>query len=788
MGAVSVPGSPRRVLHDAVSISSVSDERLRSGDDAATNSSASGSSGVGGIIGVDAVVAASFSTPHHPAPRHAFPNVVSDDLRALREKYLVGKAVGKGGYSVVYKGRRVCDGTAVAVKRVDLRGMPDKKRERCLREVQLLGNVRHGNVVTMLDSFLDSKFLVIVFEWASGGDLKRFIKKRRDANKPLDEPETWTVFSQIVDALAHLHRRDVGVAHRDVKPANVLVVNGVVKLADLGLGKRIAPSRENLETDFDGNGDGDARNKTMRSKVGTPYYVAPEIVRGDPYGLASDVWSLGCLLYELSTLRSPFEMLGPGANVKHVFKRIGTNQYAPLVENGKLSPVLVELTSAMLQTDPSKRPTMQDIKRTCDAAVRAFAMVDHEGQTRGVYAAAELVCDRLCYLSVKTREWDVKSAPKNGTLESALGQPGVFVEPAAFETDAVRFTRLAKLCAWLLPLAQGEDTRAQTLLLVSELAAALEAYACSAEPGDETVGETTKEVTTGVTTALSSLPPTPPKGPPPPPLTKSSPRRARDAGAKERVSFNGEEKRASVPLQSISVVPAAAETFPEKESAPELKKAKAAPPPPLAALRSYSLTTPTEDELVCFALASRLADAARACVGADANVARKLQFASAAAVARGHGWAAVTVLSTLCECAFRRVGSSTQAVGVLEVLEKNKQSPRKQTPTKKWSPRKPKLEKFPSPSQSKRSPIGAVKKSPEPNLVEEEPHVKTVSLSPEVGIENAETRLVSPAPVKKSASRAMRAAAAARARLAARNSWQRVFDAGQVEVKKIVIS
>jgi hypothetical protein len=73
-------------------------------------------------------------------------------------------------------------------------------------------------------------------------------------------------------------------------------------------------------------------------------------------------------------------------------------------------------------------------------------------------------------------------------------------------------------------------------------------------------------------------------------------------------------------------------------------------------------------------------------------------------------------------------------------------------------------------------------------LVEVEPHVKTVSLSPEVGIENAETRLVSPAPVKKSASRAMRAAAAARARLAARNSWQRVFDAGQVEVKKIVIS
>ena len=113
--------------------------------------------------------------------RHAFPVVRSDPVSHLRAKYRVGKAVGKGGYAVVYKGARVFDGLPVAVKKVDIRGMPDKKRERCLREVQLLGNVTHGNVVRMLDSFLDDRYLVIVFEWADGGDLRRFVRARREA-------------------------------------------------------------------------------------------------------------------------------------------------------------------------------------------------------------------------------------------------------------------------------------------------------------------------------------------------------------------------------------------------------------------------------------------------------------------------------------------------------------------------------------------------------------------------------------------------------------------------------
>ena len=335
--------------------------------------------------------------------------------------------------------------------------MPDKKRERCLREVQLLGNVTHGNVVRMLDSFLDDRYLVIVFEWADGGDLRQFVRARREAKKPLDEPEIWTVFAQIVDALAHLHRRDVGVAHRDVKPANVLVVNGVVKLADLGLGKRVDEGDAPSGAGEDEASDEVSADGGMRSKVGTPYYVAPEIVRGDAYGLKSDVWSLGCLLYELAALRSPFEMTGPGADVKHVFRRIGKHEFVPLTENGRHSHALVSLITVMLDADPRKRPTMETVRATCQLARASFDAVDRLGPVRGVYAAAERVCDRLALLSARGggARASTGARPKPGVLELALGQPGVFVEASPNETDATRFARVARLAAWLLPLARS---------------------------------------------------------------------------------------------------------------------------------------------------------------------------------------------------------------------------------------------------------------------------------------------------------------------------------------------
>ena len=811
----SAPGSPRRhPLVDAAETTStsVSDERTRSGEDATGSSS----SGVG-MPGVDDGEArARGEARREKHERHAFPVVRSDPVSHLRAKYRVGKAVGKGGYAVVYKGARVSDGLPVAVKKVDIRGMPDKKRERCLREVQLLGNVTHGNVVRMLDSFLDDRYLVIVFEWADGGDLRRFVRARREAKKPLDEPEIWTVFAQIVDALAHLHRRDVGVAHRDVKPANVLVVNGVVKLADLGLGKRVdesdAPSerRECRECE-NGASCASCSNGRMRSKVGTPYYVAPEIVRGDAYGLASDVWSLGCLLYELATLRSPFEMTGPGADVKHVFRRIGKHEFVPLTNsNGRHSHALVSLTTSMLDADPARRPTMETIRETCQLARASFDAVDRLGPTRGVYAAAERVCDRLALLSARGNgvHDSTVARPKPGTLELALGQPGVFVEASPNETDRTRFARVARLAAWLLPLARFAPAKHSPAPdfanpeRAKQLAAALEAYAeGEAEPRREREPAPGNPPADGEEPLSApwtpAKPPTPPPGPAPSGAARSSPRRLKDAA---HASASAEACSGEAPKQpptsatSTRSKPAAeAPNLLPKNRAQRGNASRLLPAPPLAALRSSALAPPSADESRRFALAAQLADAARACAGVDTDeFPHKLRFASPASVARGHGWAAVTALSALCDAAFAalvrasppraRLETQTAVSGSSERAERAEDA--SSEGEEKTPPRKEK-EKRPSARIRTRltgiyGDVGDVSDSgsPEAAAVEEEPHVAgAVAPSPESDRKSPECEnLESRSPSRRPASRAMRAAAAARARLAARNSWQRVFD------------
>ena len=91
----------------------------------------------------------------------------------------------------------------MAVKKVEVFEMAVKKRERCLQEVKLLSNLNHPNVIQMLDAFIDENMLIIVFEWAPQGDLKRLIRKAAESGRKLDEPSIWSYFSQITGDEVH---------------------------------------------------------------------------------------------------------------------------------------------------------------------------------------------------------------------------------------------------------------------------------------------------------------------------------------------------------------------------------------------------------------------------------------------------------------------------------------------------------------------------------------------------------------------------------------------------------
>lgn len=255
--------------------------------------------------------------------------------------------------------------------------MAAKKRDRCLQEVKLLKSLSHPNVIQMLDAFIDENMLIIIFEWAPAGDLKRLIRKTAESGKRLDEPSIWAYFSQITGGLLYMHKERV--MHRDIKPANVLVgANGMLKIGDLGLGRHL--SEQTMEA---------------FSKVGTPYYVSPEVIKGQGYDWKvnlmpytpsmigslgcllltltyavnpdpravdpqSDVWSLGCLLYELAQLRSPFEVEGAGANLYDVFQKISKGDYEPLPLDS-FSSQLRQLVGRMLFIDPVQRPELEDV-------------------------------------------------------------------------------------------------------------------------------------------------------------------------------------------------------------------------------------------------------------------------------------------------------------------------------------------------------------------------------------------------------------------------------------------
>ncbi|GMH82440.1 hypothetical protein TrST_g12477 [Triparma strigata] len=259
------------------------------------------------------------------------------------DDYEIIKPIGKGKFAIVYRAQRKSDSELVALKKIQISSMDPKARSKTLKEVRLLQSLNHPNVIKYLDSFLTETELIIVFEWAAAGDLKRQIRKALTRSTYFDERVCWKYFSQICDAIKHMHEQRV--MHRDLKPANIfLTLNGTVKVGDLGLGREL--SEHTMEA---------------HSKVGTPLYMSPEVLRGSGYDWKSDVWSLGCLLYELASLKSPFKSVG--LNLYSLFQKISKGDYKKLPE--QYSPELTRLAYAMISTEPGDRP---DLETVCEVA------------------------------------------------------------------------------------------------------------------------------------------------------------------------------------------------------------------------------------------------------------------------------------------------------------------------------------------------------------------------------------------------------------------------------------
>ncbi|XP_068126244.1 serine/threonine-protein kinase Nek8 isoform X3 [Hyperolius riggenbachi] len=251
------------------------------------------------------------------------------------EKYQKIRVVGRGAFGIVHLCLRKADQKLVIIKQIPVEQMTKDERLAAQNECQVLKLLSHPNIIEYYENFLEDKALMIAMEYAPGGTLADFIQKR--CNSLLDEDTILHFFVQILLALHHVHNKLI--LHRDLKTQNILLEKHqmVVKIGDFGISK-ILSSKSKAYT-----------------VVGTPCYISPELCEGKPYNQKSDIWALGCVLYELTSLKRAFE----AANLPALVLKIMSGTFAPISD--RYSPELRQLILSMLNLDPSKRPQLNEI-------------------------------------------------------------------------------------------------------------------------------------------------------------------------------------------------------------------------------------------------------------------------------------------------------------------------------------------------------------------------------------------------------------------------------------------
>ena len=202
--------------------------------------------------------------------------------------YIIKERLGTGAFGIVYKVLKKSNNFSYVIKQIPLFGLTQKQINDAKLEAKILSSVKSIYIVRYYESFEENNYLNIVMEYCDGGDLSQFIEKNKESKKPLDENLIWNIFLKITIGLATLHKSKI--LHRDLKSLNIFLTkkNLDIKIGDFGVAKILTT------TGF------------ANTIIGTPYYLSPELCDELPYNDKSDVWALGCILYELCTFNHPF--------------------------------------------------------------------------------------------------------------------------------------------------------------------------------------------------------------------------------------------------------------------------------------------------------------------------------------------------------------------------------------------------------------------------------------------------------------------------------------------------
>ncbi|KAM8741732.1 serine/threonine-protein kinase 36 isoform 2-T2 [Acanthopagrus schlegelii] len=294
------------------------------------------------------------------------------------DSYHVLELAGEGSFGRVYKGRKKYTGQVVALKFMPKVGRSEKELRSLKREIEIMRGLEHPNIVQLYDSFETETEVVVVTEYAEG---QLFQILEDDGNLP--ESQVREIACQLVSALFYLHSHRI--LHRDMKPQNILLgKSGVVKLCDFGFARAMSVS-----------------TLVLTSIKGTPLYMSPELVEEKPYDHTADLWSLGCILYELHTGAPPFY-------TNSIFHLVQLIVRDPVKWPDTMSFACTSFLKGLLTKDPQKRLSWPDLLHHPFVADAVLVLSD-----TGVFSPLT-VTPSPDMLALKLQQVAAKTVPTSG--------------------------------------------------------------------------------------------------------------------------------------------------------------------------------------------------------------------------------------------------------------------------------------------------------------------------------------------------------------------------------------
>ena len=261
-----------------------------------------------------------------------------------KETYLRKKKLGEGNFGVAYLIESTLTKIEYVCKEIVLSNLNKEDEEKTLSEVKILKKCKHPNIISFKEAFITRRpyrALHLITEYADCGDLQKKIIENKEKNENFPEKTIINWLVQICLALKYLKEKMV--IHRDIKPSNIfLTKNGFIKIGDFGISKALNKSQNDTKTN-----------------IGTPYYMAPEVIESYNYDYKVDIWSLGITFFEIITFNLPFDgnsKMGLFRNITNGFKKMSINDNMSIY-----SDELINIVKKMYSSDPYKRPTIDEI-------------------------------------------------------------------------------------------------------------------------------------------------------------------------------------------------------------------------------------------------------------------------------------------------------------------------------------------------------------------------------------------------------------------------------------------